>query len=103
MKREVELGRVAIEIKGWRGIATLVGVAPVVAALLRELSRPPAERRWHGRVLAIVPYDFRPPTLERVRNEFWNTESDELLTPRAFGVGWGINSGGIAKKLDLVA
>jgi hypothetical protein len=103
MALEVELGGVEIEIKGWRGIATLAGVTLVAAALLRELSRPPAERRWHGRVLAIVPYDFRPPTLERVKNEFWNTKSDELLTPRSFGVGWGINFGGIAKRLDLVA
>jgi hypothetical protein len=103
MELEFELGGVEIEVKGLRGVATLLGIGLVAAALLQELKRSPADRAWHGHVLGVVPYDFRPPTPERVRNEFWNTESRDILTPHAFGVGWGINLGAVAKRLDLVA
>jgi hypothetical protein len=103
MELEFELGGVEIEIKGLRGIATLVGIGLVAAAVLQELQRPAGERSWHGNVLGFVPYDFRPPTLEGIKNEIWNPQSPDILTPHAFGVGWGINFGAVARQLDLVA
>jgi Family of unknown function (DUF5808) len=103
MELELKLGGIEVEVKGLRGIVTLVGIGLVVAALLQELKQPPTDRSWCGSVLGCVPYDFRPPTLERVRQEFWNPESPDILSPHAFGVGWGINFGAVAKKLDLVA
>jgi hypothetical protein len=38
-----------------------------------------------------VPYDFRPPTWERIRTAYWNPDSDRLFSDRVFGVGWAVN------------
>lgn len=63
----------------------------VVAAVATELSKPAEERTWHGKVLDVVPYDFRPPTLQRFREAYWNPDSDSLFSDRVFGVGWAVN------------
>jgi hypothetical protein len=63
----------------------------VVAAVATELSKPEPERTWEGRVFGIVPYDFRPPTWQRIREAYWNPESDRLFSDRVFGVGWSVN------------
>src|SRR5216683_7013878 len=63
----------------------------VVAAVATELTKPESERTWEGRVFGLVPYDFRPPTWERIRNSYWNPDSDRLFTDRVFGVGWAVN------------
>jgi hypothetical protein len=63
----------------------------LAAAIATELAKPPAERTWHGRVFSVVPYDFRPPTWQRIRDAYWNPESDELFSDRVFGVGWAVN------------
>jgi len=63
----------------------------VVAAVANELTKPAAERTWHGKVLDIVPYDFRPPTWQRIRDAYWNPGSDRLFSDRVFGVGWAVN------------
>lgn len=68
---------------------TVMGL--VVAAVATELSKPPAERTWNGRVLNFVPYDFRPPTFSRIREAYWNPNSDQLFSDRVFGVGWAVN------------
>jgi hypothetical protein len=62
-----------------------------VAAVASELVKPADERTWHGRVLGAVPYDFRPPTWKRIREAYWNPESDRLFSDRVFGVGWAVN------------
>ena len=59
-------------------------------ALLDQLGRPESQRTWHG-TIAGVPYDFRPPTMERIKRAWWNPEDPRLFTPREFGVGWAIN------------
>jgi hypothetical protein len=66
-------------------------VALVVAAVATELAKPEAERTWQGRVFGLVPYDFRPPTWERIRSAYWNPASDRLFSDRVFGVGWALN------------
>ena len=63
----------------------------VVAAVATELSKPEPERTWEGRVLGVVPYDFRPPTWQRIRDAYWNPGSDRLFSDRVFGVGWAVN------------
>jgi hypothetical protein len=78
-------------LRGLRRLVRLTAVALVVGAFATELSKPEAERTWHGRVLGVVPYDFRPPTWERIRSAYWNPESDLLFSDRVFGVGWAIN------------
>ena len=60
------------------------------AAIRDQLRRPPEERTWHGTVFGI-PYDFRFPTLDRLRDSFWNKNTPQILLPQAFGIGWTIN------------
>jgi hypothetical protein len=62
-----------------------------VAAVAKEMSKPPEGREWTGEVAGIVPYDFRPPTFERARSRWWNPEDDRLFVPQVFGVGWTVN------------
>ncbi len=45
----------------------------------------------HGEIFGLVPYDFRPPSLARARETFWNTEDERFLVPTMFGVGWTVN------------
>lgn len=44
----------------------------------------------HGKMLG-VPYDFRRPTLARIRERMWNPDDPRVVTPRVFGVGWTLN------------
>jgi hypothetical protein len=59
--------------------------------VLRELRLPADERTWHGQILS-VPYDFRLPTLERLRERLWAPDG-AFLVPQVFGVGWSVNIG----------
>lgn len=81
-----------------RSLLRIAGLAMLVAAVVRELRTPADERTWHGR-LGPVPYDLRPPTLERVREAWWNTDDDRVLTPRPFGVGWSVNLAALAARV----
>ncbi len=48
----------------------LITLGLAVAAVVKELRTPPEERQWNG-VLGFVPYDFRVPTLARVKERMW--------------------------------
>ena len=74
-----------------RRLVRVVTVGLIVAAVATELSKPAEERTWRGRVGGVVPYDFRPPTWQRIRDAYWNPESDRLFSDRVFGVGWAVN------------
>jgi uncharacterized protein DUF5808 len=78
-------------LRGLRRMFRLVVLGLVVAAVATELSKPEGERTWHGRVWGVVPYDFRPPTWERIRSAYWNPDSERLFSDRVFGVGWAVN------------
>ena len=82
----------------WNLVRTLVWLS-FFAALYQELRKPDAERTWHGKVAGAVPYDFRVPTIERLRAAYWNPESDEIFTERVFGVGWAVNIPVAARKV----
>ncbi|MFY1675144.1 DUF5808 domain-containing protein [Plantactinospora sp. WMMB334] len=75
-------------------IAAAAG-ALVGAAVAKELDKPPEQRTWHGDVVG-VPYDFRPPTAEKLRRSMWNPDDSRLLVPHAFGMGWSINFAAVA-------
>ncbi len=62
----------------------------VGAALYDQLRRPAAERTWHGQI-GFVPYDFRPPTVERLKERLWNPDDPRIFTPHVWGVGWAVN------------
>jgi hypothetical protein len=76
----------------WRLILAIIGVI----AIIQELRKPSKERTWHGKVAGFVPYDFRMPTIGRVRETYWNPEGP-LLSARVFGVGWAPNFGILAR------
>lgn len=84
-----------------RNLIVLASLGLVVAALKQELDRPAEERRWHGTIAGLVPYDFRLPTPERFRQAWWNPDDERIFTPHAFGVGWSINFGRIAWLLGF--
>ena len=78
-------------LRGIRRLIRLTAVALVVGAVATELAKPEEERNWHGRVLGVVPYDFRAPSWDKIRDAYWNPSSDRLFSERVFGVGWAIN------------
>ncbi len=68
-----------------------IGVISLIsAAIVDQLRRPTEERTWQGTILGI-PYDFRPPTPEKLRNTLWNKDTSKIFVPHAFGIGWSIN------------
>jgi hypothetical protein len=78
-------------LRGIRSLVRFVALTLVAAAVYTELAKPAEERTWHGRVFDLVPYDFRPPTWQRIRDAYWNPSSDRLFNDRVFGVGWAVN------------
>lgn len=68
------------------------------AAIGQELAKEPAERTWQGKV-AGVPYNFRLNDWSDIAREYWNPESDRILTPHAIGLGWGINFAALIRRL----
>ena len=77
----------------------IAGWAVAAAAVAQQLRMPPEERTWHGRVAGIVPYDFRPPTFDRIRSSWWSPEDERIITEQVFGVGWAVNLGRVARLL----
>jgi hypothetical protein len=43
-----------------------------------------------GKLLGM-PYDWRRPTLARLRSRVWNPDEPRLFTPKSFGWGYDIN------------
>jgi hypothetical protein len=84
-KRRGKLGRV-VQLATW-GLAA--------AALVQELRKPRDQREWHGTVAGIVPYDYRLPTMQRIKDRLWNPNGP-VVGPQVFGVGWSVNVGKLA-------
>jgi uncharacterized membrane protein len=80
-KKDPTLGNVLMII----GITALIGLA-----IREQLQMPKDQRTWHG-TLFTIPYDFRWPTMKRLREAFWNKDTARVLVPHAFGMGWTIN------------
>ncbi len=82
-------------------IRTLFWMA-LVAAIYQELKKPPEERTWHGKVAGWVPYDFRVPTIEKIREAYWDPESDRVFSERVVGLGWAVNIPTAARKVNEI-
>jgi hypothetical protein len=82
-------------------IRTLAWLA-FAAAIYQELRKPPEARTWNGKVAGVVPYDFRVPTLDRLRDAYWAPDSDQLVSENVFGVGWAVNIPVAARKLSEI-
>jgi ABC-type sugar transport system substrate-binding protein len=87
-------------IRRLRRFAKLAGLALTLAAISQEMAKPEPERTWHGKVIGFVPYDFRPPTWERIRRAYWNPEDPRLFTDKVLGVGWSINLNRASQLLE---
>lgn len=74
---------------GWT-IRTLL-LAAVAAAVYKELQLPPEQRTWHGKLMGVVPYDFRMPSPRRMIEAWWNPGSGRVINDQPFGVGWTVN------------
>lgn len=72
---------------------SLVTTGLAIAAVVKELRLPADERTWHGTVAGFVPYEFRIPTVERVKERLWSPDYPHILVPHIFGVGWTVNAG----------
>lgn len=77
-------------------VAGLVGTA-----VGTELAKPPEQRTWHGTVAGVLPYDLRPPTAERIRTGLLESDSESLIIPHVFGVGWTLNVGRILRLVGV--
>lgn len=82
-------------------IRTLAWMA-FAAAIYQELRKPPEARTWNGKVAGVVPYDFRVPTIDRLRQAYWDPESDRVFSEMVFGVGWAVNFPVAARKLNEI-
>jgi len=76
----------------WKVILAVIGVV----AVAQELRKAPEDRTWHGTVAGFVPYDFRKPTVERIRQTYWNPDGP-IIGGKAWGVGWAPNLGALKK------
>ncbi len=54
----------------------------------------------HGTFLRM-PYDFRKPTLARIKERWWNSDDKRIFTPHIFGWGYTINFYQLLKKIGL--
>ena len=69
-----------------RAILRIATTAFTVAAVIYAIRT----KRPAGRLLS-VPYEFRMPSVERLRRRMWNPDDDRVITPSFFGIGWSIN------------
>jgi hypothetical protein len=85
--------------RGLRGLVRLIGLALLVASIVRELRLPKEARTWHGVVFGLVPYDLRRPSFDRFKATLWNPRDPHLFVPTALGVGWTVNVAALRARL----
>ena len=73
----------------WPGYLITALAAVFVAQALVAIDRQ--SHSASDTLFGIVPYDFRPPTWHRIRDAYWNPNSEHLFSDRVFGVGWALN------------
>ena len=73
-----------------------------MAAVCQELEKPKEERKWCGKIGGLIPYDFRLPTIERLKESYWNPYERRVFTPEVFGVGWAINLYALLENLGII-
>ncbi|HUH17515.1 MAG TPA: hypothetical protein VMM85_06175 [Methylomirabilota bacterium] len=89
------------EMRDFAWLLRMLVIGAVAGAIYTELRKPPEQRTWHGKLLGFVPYDFRLPSLEGLRQAYWNPHSPKLFTPRPLGVGWAVNIPTVLRRLGV--
>lgn len=49
-----------------------------------------------------IPFDWRRPSLVRLRERWWNREDPRVFTPKAFGWGYDINLAALLMRLRIL-
>ena len=86
-------------MKELRAALKVVGMGLAAAAVVQELRKEPSERTWRGRLAFSIPYDFTIPSVERIREAYWNTQDEHIITDRVLGVGWGVNLHALLRRM----
>jgi len=73
-----------------------------LTAVCQELEKPKEDRKWYGTVAGFIPYDFRLPTTEKLKEAYWNPFEKRVFTPEVFGVGWAVNFYTLLERLRLI-
>ena len=77
-------------------------ITVTIAAVVQELEKPKEERTWHGKI-GLIPYDFRLPTVRRVKNAYWNENDDRIFTDQPLGVGWAVNFHSLLHRVRILS
>ncbi len=77
----------------------LLAWSALIGAVVQELRKPDEEREWQGSLLGFIPYDFRIPSMEKLRDAYWAPERDGLFSDAVFGVGWSVNIPVAARRI----
>ncbi len=77
-------------------------VALTLAAICQELEKPKEERKWRGKIAGFVPYDFRAPDIERLKESYWDLYGSRVFTPQVFGIGWAINFYALLERIRVI-
>ena len=88
--------------KWFQRLIQVATISLALAAVCQELEKPREERKWHGTIAGFVPYDFRLPTAEKLRDAYWNPYDSRIFSPEVFGVGWAINFYALLDRLRLI-
>ena len=92
----------AINAKWLSRMLQATAITLTLAAVCQELEKPKEERQWHGTTAGFIPYDFRMPTLERIKEAYWNPYESRIFSPEVFGIGWAINFYALLERLRLI-
>ena len=99
LERRAETTRNEIDAFMW--LMRTAFIAAIVGSVWVEMRKPPEERTWNGRLLGVVPYDFRRPSIDRLREAYWNPRSPKVVTGRPLGVGWAVNIPTLLRRLGV--
>ncbi len=99
LTRRADTARSEVEDLIW--LLKMAVVGAFVGAIYTELRKPPEQRTWNGKLLGVVPYDFRMPSFEQVQKAYWNPHSPKVFTDRPVGVGWAINIPTALRRLGV--
>lgn len=81
-----------------RLVILVVGIL-ALSAIFKEWSQPRWMRSGAGDVLGI-PYDFRRPSTDDLKERLWNPEGT-VVTPPAWGVGFALNVPAMLRRVGL--
>jgi hypothetical protein len=91
-----------MDTKWFNRILQATVITLTLVAVCQELEKPKERREWHGTIASFIPYDFRMPTWERIKEAYWNPYESRIFSSEVFGIGWAINFYALLEKLRLI-